>query len=100
MSSHEDEFNEYLRGEWLVGRGSAIYDEMWETLSKLALKRTGPRFQQILQTSRATMPMPGLDPETAETARSMVAHTQAMAENVLLAIAIYLARHETPPAEE
>ena len=99
MSSHE-EFSEYLRGEWLVARGSAIYDEMWETFSKLAAKRTGPRHRELMEKSRETMPMPGIARDTAEVARSMVAHTQAMAENVLLAVSIYLAGHETPPAAE
>jgi hypothetical protein len=95
-----DEFGDYLRGEWLVGRASAMYDEMWKVLSDLSQKRTARRQQEILSSTAATLSGSGLNPESEMLLRLVMAHEQAMAENVLLTVAIHLAQHEAPPPPE
>lgn len=97
--SEFDEFSEYLRGEWFVGRANAAYDEMWQTLSDLNRKRTMRRQREILAAASA-VPLGGMGLADEMVVRTTTAHVQAMAENVLLAVAIYLARHESPPPEE
>jgi isopenicillin N synthase-like dioxygenase len=94
-----EDFGEYLRNEWMIGRADAMYKELWDVLSKLGQQRTAKRQQAILESSMST-PVPGVGSEMEMVARLFTAHTQAMAENVLLAVAIYLAKHEQPPPAE
>lgn len=87
------QFDDEFEKEWLAGRSGAIYEELHKRFRDLCKRRTHRRVQELLR-AQEQLGHGGEDPLL----RVTTANAQAMAENALLAVAIYLAEHEPPPS--
>jgi hypothetical protein len=91
---------ERLDKEWLVGRAERIYGELRGRYEDLATKRTPRRLPGVMAAMEAAAPSAGLSGGDALLAITAQATAQVSAENILLALATYLAEHETPTPSE
>jgi hypothetical protein len=88
-----DDLGRWLDNEWKVGRATRAYDEMFATFRKLNDERTPERVENLLAHAQAD---PALSAflSTAGEAAVLTYRAQATAENLLMAVAIYLANDE------
>jgi hypothetical protein len=94
MSDPFEQFDAEFEKEWLVGRSDVIYQELHARFRDLTQRRTARRVQDILDAQEA-----GSFGGEDASIRVSAAQIQTMAENALLAVAVYIANHEPPPSQ-
>jgi hypothetical protein len=94
----DDELSHWLRREGTCGRWEQIHADMASVFQKFVAEQAPRRVQASLEAAE-NLPLPaGVAPRDADTIRRCIAWSTAIAEGVLVATALYLARHEPPAA--
>jgi hypothetical protein len=94
-----DEFAARLRQQWLAGRAIQGFERMHSAFLKYVGDEAPRRAQELMERLDEAPLVPGVSPAKQASAQLMMAWSQALAEGVLVVVALEVAHQEAkgPP---